>query len=296
MRMNRPFVLLSLAALAGLMALGLAARWLKAQTADHVPLVVAHADIALGTPLEASMLTTIAWPPNAWPEGGQTDPGALVGRVLRTPLTRHEPVLEAKLAALGSRGGLSAVITPGKRALTVKVNEVMGVAGFALPGSLVDVMVHTQTDADRHVRDSGLSKIVLERILVLAVAQDAGRDATAPRVASAVTLEVSPDEAERLDLARSVGTLSLVLRNQADAAPALTQGARKPDLLLAANAPHPPIAGPATTPKNAASHRSSTPRDKASTTSRTHHAEQIEESASPRTEVIRGTQRSSTAW
>jgi pilus assembly protein CpaB len=294
--MNRPFVLLSLAALAGLMALGLAARWLKAQTADHVPLVVAHADIALGTPLEASMLTTIAWPPNAWPEGGQTDPGALVGRVLRTPLTRHEPVLEAKLAALGSRGGLSAVITPGKRALTVKVNEVMGVAGFALPGSLVDVMVHTQTDADRHVRDSGLSKIVLERILVLAVAQDAGRDATAPRVASAVTLEVSPDEAERLDLARSVGTLSLVLRNQADAAPALTQGARKPDLLLAANAPHTPIAGPATTPTNAASHRSSTPRDKASTTSRTHHAEQIEESASPRTEVIRGTQRSSTAW
>jgi pilus assembly protein CpaB len=294
--MNRPFVLLSLAGMAGLVALGLAARWLKAQTADHVPLVVAHSDIALGTPLEASMLTTLAWPPSAWPEGGQTDPGALVGRVLRTPLTRHEPVLEAKLAALGSRGGLSAVITPGKRALTVKVNEVMGVAGFALPGSLVDVMVHTQTDVDRHARDSGLSKIVLERILVLAVAQDAGRDATAPRVASAVTLEVSPDEAERLDLARSVGTLSLVLRNPADGAPALTQGARKPDLLVAANALQAPIVEPAAVPTTATSRRSSTPRDKASTTSGPRPAEQIEESASTRTEVIRGTQRSSTAW
>ncbi len=296
MRMNRPFVLLSLAGLAGLLALGLAARWIKAQTADHIPLVVAHADIALGTPLEASMLTTIAWPPNAWPEGGQTDPGALVGRVLRTPLTRHEPVLEAKLAALGSRGGLSAVITPGKRALTVKVNEVMGVAGFALPGSVVDVMVHTQTDADRHVRDSGLSKIVLERILVLAVAQDAARDATAPRVASAVTLEVTPDEAERLDLARSVGTLSLVLRNPADGAPAQTHGARKPDLLVAANALHAPAAESAPAATTSTTRRSSAAREKAAASNGSRPAEQIEESASTRTEVIRGTQRSSTAW
>ncbi|MFM2186049.1 MAG: hypothetical protein RIR43_621 [Pseudomonadota bacterium] len=290
MRIHRPFVLLTLAGLAGLLALGLAARWLRAQTADHVPLVVANADIPLGTPLDASMLTTLAWPPGAWPEGGLKDPGALLGRVVRTPLTRHEPVLEAKLAALGSRGGLSAVITPGKRALTVKVNEVMGVAGFALPGSLVDVMVHTQTDADRHARESGLSKIVLERILVLAVAQDAGRETTAPRVASAVTLEVTPEEAERLDLARSVGSLSLVLRNPADAAPAQTLGARKPDLIAAA-LPPPPTPSAAPTPPKRPPSAASPPAPVAAPESAPRAAE-----VSSSTEVIRGTQRSATLW
>lgn len=290
MRLHRPAVLLTLAGLAGVLALGLAARWLRAQTADHVPLVVALVDIPLGTPLEASMLTTMPWPPGAWPDGGQADPGALVGRVVRTPVARHEPVLDAKLAALGSRGGLSAVITPGKRALTVKVNEVMGVAGFALPGSLVDVMVHTQTDADRHARDSSLSKIVLERILVLAVAQDAGREATAPRVTGAVTLEVTPEEAERLDLARSVGTLSLVLRNPADAAPAQTPGARKPDLVAAASSAHSPATLPAP-PTPAADRMSASPPRRMAPRAGAAPAE-----PAGTTEVIRGTQRSETTW
>lgn len=291
-QLKRPLTLLTLAGLAGVVALVLAARWLRAQTADHLPLVVAAADIPLGTPLEASMLTTLAWPPHAWPQGAVADPGALVGRVVRTPLTRHEPILEAKLAATGSRGGLSAAITPGKRALTVKVNEVMGVAGFALPGSLVDVMVHTQLESERQMRDAGVSKIVLERILVLAVAQDAGRDATAPRVANAVTLEVTPEEAERLDLARSVGTLSLVLRNQADAAPAPTAGARKQDLLaLAAATDTPPSPSAAAT--RPLRHAGSRPATGPSPSAHTPPA-----AADPpeRTEVIRGLQRSTTSW
>ena len=99
-------------------------------------------------------------------------------------------------------------------------------AGFALPGNYVDVLVNTQDDRERPV-----SKIVLERILVLAVAQEASRDDTKPRVVNAVTLEVMPDEAERIDLARSVGNLSLVLRNQVDTNQAQTDGIRKADLL-----------------------------------------------------------------
>ncbi len=289
--------LLMAAGLAGLMALVLAAKWLRAQTADHQPLVVAGADIPLGTPLEASMLSTIHWPPHAWPEGAVTDPGALIGRVVRTPLTKNEPVLEAKLAALGSRGGLSAAITPGKRALTVKVNEVMGVAGFALPGSLVDVLVHTQTDSDRPGRDAGLSKIVLERILVLAVAQDAGREATAPRVTGAVTLEVTPQEAEKLDLARSVGTLSLVLRNPADAEPAHTAGARKQDLLTLA----PSMLVPAP-PQRPEPHPASTARTPCATTAlrAPDHTcadrEALRAKPAGSAEVIRGTQRTQTTW
>ena len=132
-------------------------------------------------------------------------------------LQRGEPLIESRLAPIGTKGGLSAVVPEGKRAITVRVNDVIGVAGFALPGNFVDVMVNTQEDGGRRGdRDRSISKIVLERILVLAVAQEADRDSTKPKVVNAVTLEVSPTQAEMLDLARSVGTLSLVLRNQTD--------------------------------------------------------------------------------
>src|SRR6185369_2849159 len=137
---------------------------------------------------------------------------------------------EARLAPIGTKGGLSAVVPAGKRAMTVRVNDVVGVAGFALPGTFVDVMVNTQVDHAQH-GDGSISKIVLERILVLAVAQESDRDSTKPVVVNAVTLEVSPEHAEMLDLARSVGSLSLVLRNQADPKPGDTGGATKATLL-----------------------------------------------------------------
>ncbi|HSG00429.1 MAG TPA: Flp pilus assembly protein CpaB, partial [Vicinamibacterales bacterium] len=156
-------------------------------------------------------------------------------RVLKTSVLRGEPLLESKLAPVGTKGGLSAVISEGRRAITVRVNEVVGVAGFALPGNFVDVMVNTQDEQQKPI-----SKIVLDRILVLAVAQEASRDDTKPRVVNAVTLEVTPDEAELLDLARSVGSLSLVLRNQVDGDSASTSGVRKNDLLFGKVKPAPP--------------------------------------------------------
>jgi pilus assembly protein CpaB len=114
--------------------------------------------------------------------------------------------------------------------MTVRVNDVIGVAGFALPGNYVDIVVNTQLDGNGR-GDRQISKIVLEHILVLAVAQEASRDETKPRVVNAVTLELTPDQAEKLDLARSVGTLSLVLRNQVDKEGVETKGIMKPQLL-----------------------------------------------------------------
>jgi pilus assembly protein CpaB len=122
-------------------------------------------------------------------------------------------------------GGLSGVIKEGKRAITVKVNEVIGLAGLALPGNNVDILVNAKDESDKPILK------IVECILVLAVGQDLGRDETKPKSVTAVTLEVTTDEAEKLDLARSIGTLSLVLRNQIDKSAGTTDGVRTKELL-----------------------------------------------------------------
>jgi pilus assembly protein CpaB len=178
------------------------------------------------------MLTTVEWPTTSVPEGAFKDAKDVQDRVVKVGILRGDALQERKLAPTGTQGGLSAVIAEGKRAMTVRVNDVIGVAGFALPGNFVDIMVNTQNEGSASKdRDHAISKIVLERILVLAVAQEANRDETKPKVVNAVTLEVTPSQAEQLDLARSVGTLSLVLRNQVDPKPGATDGATKSTLL-----------------------------------------------------------------
>lgn len=249
MKNTRALVVLALALAAGLVAMVLAARWLNQRATPGTQIVVAMRDVALGTPLDATSVQTVSWPASMVPQGAFTDAKQLQGRVVLTTLARGEPILEAKLAPEGTRGGLSAVIASGRRAITVKVNEVMGVAGFALPGNHVDVMVNTTLDEGNNRRGGTVSKIVLERILVLAVAQEASRDETKPKVVNAVTLEVTPEQAEKLDLARSVGTLSLVLRNQIDREPTLTAGITKPELFQAAAASAPEKVPPRATRK-----------------------------------------------
>ena len=123
------------------------------------------------------------------------------------------------------------MIAAGKRAMTVRVNDVVGVAGFALPGNYVDVMVNAQQQDRSRGEQNPISLTVLEQVLVLAVAQESERDDTKPKVVSAVTLELSPEDAEKLDLARSVGTLSLVLRNQTDKQATATSGITRAQLL-----------------------------------------------------------------
>ena len=239
MKHTRALIVLALALLAGLVSVTLAARWMSGQKTPGAHIAVAAREIDLGTALDATAITTLAWPGGSLPEGAFHDPAALQGRVVRTSLARGEPILASKLAPVGARGGLAAAIGEGRRAITVRVNEVIGVAGFALPGNLVDVMVHTTVDDARRGNGAPLSKIVLEGILVLAVAQEAGRDETRPKVVNAVTLEVTPQQAELLDVARSVGNLSLVLRNPVDRREASTPGMGKADLFSAPGGPVP---------------------------------------------------------
>ena len=223
--------LILLALLTGLAAAVYAAGWISRQSGiASNKVVVAAVDIELGSRVNAQMLSTVDWPSGSTPNGSFSDIKALEDRVVKVGVLRGEAIMEGKLAPVGTQGGLSAVIASGKRAMTVRVNDVVGVAGFALPGNYVDVMVNAQQDKGRGEEASQISKTVLEKVLVLAVAQEANRDDTKPKVVSAVTLELSLEDSEKLDLARSVGTLSLVLRNQMDKTTVATGGITKGQL------------------------------------------------------------------
>ena len=243
MKNPRAILMIVISVGVGLGAVVLASRWLSQQAnVASSKVVVAAIDIDLGTPLTPQMLKIADWPKGSLPAGATEDIKKLDTRVVKTSLLRGEPVLESKLAPLGATGGLSAVINPGNRAMTVRVNDVVGVAGFALPGNYVDIVVNTEDETAKAENvNKSISKIVLEHILVLAVAQEQSRDETKPKVVNAVTLEVTPEQAEKLDLARSVGTLSLVLRNQIDASLVSTNGSTKKNLL---NKIEPPVVAP----------------------------------------------------
>lgn len=229
---TRGIWMLVVALFAGLVAAALALQWMRGQGGGRDRIAVASVDIGLGVRLTPQMVRLAEWPRGSVPAGAFAAAEPLDGRVVTVAVQRGEPLTEARLAPVGARAGLSAVVPPGKRAMTVRVNDVVGVAGFALPGTTVDVLVNTQHEGGRRGdSDRAISKIVLERILVLAAAQEADRDASRPKVVSAVTLEVTPNQAETLDLARSVGTLSLVLRNPADPQESATGGATKVALL-----------------------------------------------------------------
>lgn len=252
---SRGLPMLLIAIVVGLVAVWLAARWMQGQNSGQGRIAVATVEIPLGSAITPEMVHLVEWPQANLPPGNFGEVEKLHGRVVTGTVQRGEPLIEARLAAAGTKGGLSAVVPQGKRAMTVRVNDVVGVAGFALPGTFVDVMVNTQTEgAKANDRDRTISKIVLDRILVLAVAQEADRDSTKPKVVNAVTLEVTPPQAELLDLARSVGTLSLVLRNQSESAAATTLGATK-ELLLGTGKPPPEppaAAGSASRPRRVA--------------------------------------------
>lgn len=233
MRNARPLVVIAISVVIGFISVALAAQWIGRHPSIAITkVVVAARDLPIGTPLAKDMVQLVDWPAGA----PITDPIRSVDdikdRVITASVLRGEPIVSAKLAPKGETGGISAGLPGGARAITVKVNEIAGVAGFALPGNYVDVMVNTTDENNKSV-----SKIVLERILVLAVAQQAETRDNKPRVVDAVTLQVSPQEAESIDLARSVGSLSLVLRSQLEPrGTTVTAGARKNDLLKLASA------------------------------------------------------------
>ncbi len=249
MRSLRGLVMVGIALILGLAAAFMAARLMMQQSnVSTAKLAVATVDMNVGQRISKDQVRLIEWPTGNLPTGAFPTIEELDGRVTKIAIQRDEPMLEARLAPVGSKGGLSAVISEGQRAITVRVNDVIGVAGYALPGNFVDVIVNTKEEANQRTgqEERVVSKIVLEKILVLAVGQEAGRDDTKPKVVNAVTLEVSPMDAEKIDLARSVGTLSLVLRNQIDVKGSQGSGATKDSLLglTPYKRPEPPKAEP----------------------------------------------------
>lgn len=252
MKSTRALIMIFFSLIAGGVAVWLAARWVGQQASENsTAVVVAVKDLDPGALLTPDMLTQTAWPNGSMPAGAFTDLKKLETRVVAgSVIYKGEPLLEAKLAPEGSSGGLSSVIPNGMRAISIHANEIVGVAGYIRPGSLVDIMVNTKDKNEKSI-----SKIVLERILVLATAQDDKRDQNKPKVVSAVTLQVDPGQAEKIDLARSIGTLSLILRNPLDKAESSTDGARKDDL-MAGESPAKPAAPAAIPTKVVAAHRS----------------------------------------
>ncbi len=237
MRNKRILFVLVGAAAFGLVAAVAVSHYLsnaQALTRDMRKVVIAKVDVPLGSKLVAEQLTTAQVPGDATPDGAFDSADKIIGRVVTMNIAAREPVTDFKLAPEGSAAGLSAVIPEGYRAMTVKVDDVVGVAGFARPGSLVDVVVVIQP-TDNRTNDQGpISKIVLQNIKVLASGQNIDQPKNDDRQAQqvkAVTLQVTPEEAEKLALASTEGKLQLVMRNSIDQDDEQTKGVDKQTLL-----------------------------------------------------------------
>lgn len=235
MRNKRFIVAIAGALLFGLIsALSVSHYLTSAQTfrRDLNRVVVTKVDIPLGTRLIAEQLTVAELPSGSTPTGAFATTDKLIGRVTLSSIAAREAVTELKLAPEGATGGLSAVIPDGYRAMTVKVDEVVGVSGFITPGTLVDIVVVIAPPENSKSRDT-ISKIVLQNIKVLASGQNIDRpkdDREASAVRS-VTLQVTPEQAEKLALATTEGKLQLVMRNSVDQQNETTTGANKRSLL-----------------------------------------------------------------
>jgi pilus assembly protein CpaB len=218
--------------------------------------VVAKVDIPVGSRIIPEQLTVAQFPADVTPEGALSKIDEnLIGRVVVTSIAPRDPVTEVKLAPIGAAGGLSSMIPEGYRAMTVAVNDVVGVSGFIMPGTLVDIVV-VITPPKGSGNEEMISKIVLQNIKVLASGQNIDKpknDREVERAIKAVTLQVTPEQAEKLALASSEGKLQLVMRNSVDQADEQTAGANKRTLLSGERAMIAPDPGSAAAPKPAPS-------------------------------------------
>ena len=178
-------------------------------------LVVAAVPLQVGTRLDPSNVRLIQWPANQSVTGMFTRVDDVTNRAIITPLAENEPVLEAKLSPKESGAGLPSTIPEGMRALSVAVNEVVGVAGFVIPGTTVDVLVTGRVIGGRS--DDNITRTILENIRVLASGQKIEPDREGkPQTVAVITLLVTPDDATKLTMASTEGKIQLALRNTID--------------------------------------------------------------------------------
>ena len=201
-------------------------------------IVVAAQDIPPGTvlndeALKKGLIKTTPWPKSSIPAGAFSTPQQVLGKVNRVKIVANEPILESRLAGEGA--GLTVRLEAGKRALALRVDEIVGVSGFIVPDDRVDIILTTTPMGA--AQDAKISKIVLQNKRVLSVAQSTEQKDGKPQLARSITLEVTPEEAEKLSLATSEGQIVLALRGLGDDAQATTIGSNKRDLLSLAAAP-----------------------------------------------------------
>ena len=198
--------------------------------------VVAGTDIPAGTTIndemiKKGMLKAVQWPKASMPTGSFSSPEQVIGKTNRVKIMANDPITEARLAGEGA--GLTTRLEAGKRAMALRVDEIIGVSGFIVPDDRVDVIVTTTPPGSQN-QDDKLSKIVLQNKRVLSVAQNIEQKDGKPQVARSITVEVTPEESEKLSLASQEGQIVLALRGTGDATDAKTAGSNKRDLLAVA--------------------------------------------------------------
>ena len=211
MQNSRILITLIIASVLGLLALLFTSFIMKDDEASTTVVAVsAGEDIAMGTPIAPSQLRLVKLTVANQPIGVIRNMEDIIGRIPNVNIATGQIITDRMLYSANSSSGMAFAIATGKRAMTMGVNEVSNVAGFVTPGSYVDVLFSSKDDVG-HFN----SRIILQRILVLAVAQDrVVPEDTKPRLVSSVTLELTPPQVEALDAARLAGNISLVLRNQ----------------------------------------------------------------------------------
>jgi len=235
MRNKRFFIVLVGALIFGVLAAVSVSKYLssaQAYTKNLNKVAVAKVAIPLGSKIIPEQIMVVQFPKESTPDGAFESPEKLAGRVAVVNIAAREPITEARLAPEGTAAGLSAVIPEGYRAMTVKVDDAAGISGFIQPGTLVDVVVVIDPREGSGMQDP-VSKIVLQNIKVLANGQniDKPKDEREANSVKAVTLQVTPEQAEKLALAANEGKLQLVMRNQIDQGDEQTSGVNKRSLL-----------------------------------------------------------------
>src|SRR5215831_9787445 len=241
MKRYRPLVFFGFALVLALVTSVLVFSWMQNEKnrlmAAPIPIIknpqvlVVTADLAWGTKLTPEMMQMQEVPAGMLPEGHFTSLEAIKDRVLRVDVKRNELLLESKLAPVGTTGGVAAVTDPNKRAMSVKVDDVIGVAGFIKPNDRVDVMVTIEPENGK--QSQTISKMILENVKVLAAGtqmERKGKDEE-PKQVQVITVEVDVEEAEKLALASTQGRLRLALRNPLNTEHVLTKGANVGALL-----------------------------------------------------------------
>ncbi|MBI3758304.1 MAG: Flp pilus assembly protein CpaB, partial [Deltaproteobacteria bacterium] len=239
--MRRPVIFVLLAGFAALVAAMVVYSALKKREAEvqqaklqSVDIIVAAHPLGIGTKLDATSVKSVRWSRDSLPPGSYTDVGEIVNKYTKSSFVENEPIVSDRLFTGDKNAGVMPLLIPaGMRALSVQVDEVSDIAGFIMPHARVDVLV-TATSGDKPV-----SKIVLQNVEVLAIAQDIEQVNDKPQPVHVVTMLVTPDQAERLTLASGQGGLRLALRNYEDKTIIATNGVTVSQLLNEQPAPVP---------------------------------------------------------